>query len=106
VHRSRVKAAAKDTLVVGDPGAQAMFDDRVYKRGALALHCVRNLVGDEPFFDALRAWVAEFRHSTVTTQGFVEFFENHTGNRDIGAVVDLWIYRVPVPALISASATT
>ena len=106
VHRSRVKTVAKDSLVVGDPGAQAMFDDRVYKRGALALHCVRTLVGDELFFDALRAWVAEFRHSTVTTQGFVEFFENHTGNRGIGAVVDLWIYRVPVPALISASATT
>ena len=105
-HRTRVKAVPKDSLVVGDPGPQAMFDDRVYKRGALALHAVRTLVGDDVFFDALRAWVAEYRHGTVTTQGFVEFFENHTGSRDIGAVVDLWIYRVPVPALISASDAT
>ncbi|WNY34548.1 M1 family aminopeptidase [Curtobacterium flaccumfaciens] len=27
-----------EDLVVGDPGAKDMFDDRVYKRGALALH--------------------------------------------------------------------
>ena len=27
-------------LVIGDPGPEHMFDDRVYKRGALALHAL------------------------------------------------------------------
>ena len=29
------------TSLVGDPGPELMFDDRVYKRGALALHALR-----------------------------------------------------------------
>ncbi len=35
-----------------------MFDDRVYKRGALALHVLRRRIGDENFFALLRDWTA------------------------------------------------
>ena len=34
-------------LLLGDPGPDLMFDDRVYKRGALPLHALRRTVGDE-----------------------------------------------------------
>jgi aminopeptidase N len=47
-----------------------MFDPLVYKRGALTVHAVRKKVGDESFFALLRAWVAEHRHATVTTEQF------------------------------------
>ena len=97
VYRGRVKAVPKDALVVGDPGAQSMFDDRVYKRGALALHAVRTLVGDEAFFDTLRAWTAEFRHSTVTSERFITFFEDRTGNDEIGPLIERWIYSPSLP---------
>ena len=97
VYRGRVKAVTKDALVVGDPGAQAMFDDRVYKRGALALHAVRTLVGDAAFFDALRAWTDGFRHSTVSSERFITFFEDHTGNDGIGPLIESWIYSPSLP---------
>jgi len=100
VYRGRVKAVAKDSLVVGDPGAHSMFDDRVYKRGALALHAVRTEVGDAAFFDALRAWVAEFRHGTVSSERFVTFFEDHTGNDEIGMIIERWIYSVSLPEVV------
>jgi aminopeptidase N len=99
VHRSRVKAVPKDSLVVGDPGAHSMFDDRVYKRGALALHAIRLAVGDAAFFDALRSWVAENRHGTVSSGRFVEAFAEHTGSEAVAAIVDRWIYAVAVPPL-------
>ena len=38
-----------------------MFDDRVYKRGALTLHALRLTVGDDAFFALLKDWVAEHR---------------------------------------------
>jgi aminopeptidase N len=97
VYRGRVKAAPKDSLIVGDPGARAMFDDRVYKRGALALHAVRTAVGDEAFFDALRAWAAAYRHKTVTSEGFITFFEDHTGNDEVGLIIERWIYSSSLP---------
>jgi aminopeptidase N len=98
-YRARVKAVPKDSLVVGDPGAKDMFDDRVYKRGALALHAIRLSVGDTAFFAALRAWARVYRHGSVTTADFVEFFSNHTGSEEIDEIVDRWIYKAAVPEL-------
>ena len=59
-------------VVLADPGPADLFDDRVYKRGALTLHALRLSVGDEAFFGLLREWTARFRHATVTTAGFLE----------------------------------
>ena len=39
-HHARLAELPQD-LVLGDPGAADMFDDRVYKRGALTLHELR-----------------------------------------------------------------
>ncbi|WP_394282291.1 M1 family metallopeptidase [Corynebacterium sp.] len=55
---------AKD-VVVGAPGPRDMFDDRVYKRGAMALHALRRALGDSAFFPAVRRYVASGAHSVV-----------------------------------------
>ena len=52
-----VAAAARRTSSSPTPGRRRMFDDRVYKRGALTLHALRRAVGDGRFFALLRAWV-------------------------------------------------
>jgi aminopeptidase N len=59
-------------LVLADPGPADMFDDRVYKRGALTLHALRLTVGDAAFLGILRQWVAANRHGGVRTRDFVE----------------------------------
>ena len=41
-----------------DPGARDMFDDRVYKRGAITLHALRRKAGDPAFFAAVRDYTA------------------------------------------------
>ena len=55
-HLRRLRALPQD-LVVADPGPALMFDDRLYKRGALALHALRLHLGDVPSFEMLRTWV-------------------------------------------------
>ena len=53
-----------------------MFDDRVYKRGALTLHALRRVVGDDTFFaHPARTWTHDKRHSTGTTAEFVALAE-------------------------------
>ena len=54
-----------------------MFDDRIYKRGALALHALRLHVRDTTFFVVLRTWADQNRHGTVTTGMFL----SHVGER-------------------------
>src|SRR5690606_13823957 len=41
---------------VRDPGVERIYDEVVYARGALTLHALRREVGDDAFFDLVRAW--------------------------------------------------
>jgi aminopeptidase N len=66
-------------LRIGDPGVARMFDERVYKRGALTLHALRHEMGDEGFFVLVKTWAAEHRHGVVTTADFVALSESCAG---------------------------
>ncbi len=89
-------AAQPHDLLLVDPGPDDMFDDRVYKRGAIALHAVRRTLGDAAFFDLLRAWTAENRHSLVTTDDFRRAVEG-AGGADAAAVLSRWIDHEALP---------
>ena len=65
-------------LLLADPGPRDMFDDRVYKRGALTLHVLRGHVGDDNFFALLRDWAARHRHSTAVTDDFTGLAANYS----------------------------
>ena len=73
--------------MLGDPGPELMFDDRVYKRGALLLHALRLTLGDDAFFDAAARWVAEHAHSTVSTEMFIDFARAPRPGEDLAAAV-------------------
>jgi aminopeptidase N len=92
----RLRRSPQD-LVLADPGPELMFDDRVYKRGALALHALRHAVGDDAFFDLVRAWTAGHRHGTVTTSAFVEHAAQ--AGADARALLTEWLFELPVPPL-------
>lgn len=85
-------------LKVADPGVARMFDERVYKRGALALHALRRRIGDDTFFPLLRAWTEEHRHGTVTTDQFIALAEQHAG-RSIYDVFTPWLFTARLPPL-------
>ncbi|HCJ48245.1 MAG TPA: peptidase M1 [Microbacterium sp.] len=85
-------------LVLADPGPDLMFDDRIYKRGALALHALRLTVGDEPFFAILRDWVASFAYRAASTDDFVALAGRHCGAA-VDGLFDAWLRRRPLPEL-------
>ena len=95
---ARVAAKPAD-LVLADPGVARMFDERVYKRGALVLHALRGRIGDQRFFALLRDWTARHSHATVTTAQFVELAGQHAGT-DLTAFFTAWLYRPALPALV------
>jgi aminopeptidase N len=75
-----------------------MFDDWVYKRGALTLHALRLTVGDDAFFDLLRAWVGEHRGGSVATADFTALAVARTG-ADLDGLFDAWLNRLELPGL-------
>ena len=95
--RQRLAALPQD-FVLADPGAAVLFDDRVYKRGALAVHALRRALGDEVFFPVLRAWTAAHRHGNVTTRDFAGHVQRHTA-RPVGPLLSAWLYDKPLPPI-------
>ena len=93
--RRRLASLPQD-LVIGDPPARDMFDDRVYQRGALTLHAVRTALGDTAFFPMLREWTATYRHGTATTADFQTLAQRHT-TTDLAPLLSAWLFATPLP---------
>jgi len=91
----RLAGAAQD-LRLADPGGGYMFDDRVYKRGALTLHALRLTLRDDIFFALIREWVAEHQFGSVST----ELFEEHAARYgSTGDLLDRWLHHRVLPDL-------
>ncbi|UKA64170.1 M1 family metallopeptidase [Arthrobacter sp. FW306-04-A] len=93
----KLDAGAQD-LVIGDPGPERMFDDRVYKRGALALHAIRRACGDTAFFGLLRHWTETKRHGSVSTAEFIVTANAYVPGLDAASVLEPWLYQARLPA--------
>jgi aminopeptidase len=90
-------------LVLSDPGPESMFDDQLYKRGALTLHAVRTTIGDERFFELIRSWVEKHRHGTVDTDGFVDHAARF-GGPGIRTLLSAWLTAPALQPLPTADA--
>lgn len=99
-HHARLVDKPQD-LLLADPGPDLMFDDRVYKRGALTLHALRLEVGDDAFFDVLREWTSRFRHANASTADFEQVVADVSG-RSRAELLDRWLRHLPVPDLPAA----
>lgn len=97
-HHYQRLVAAKQDLVLCNPGAEDMFDDRVYKRGALTLHVLRGRIGDDRFFTLLRDWTTRYRHGTVVTDDFTGLAA-HYADVSLRPLWDTWLYSPRVPPL-------
>lgn len=94
---SRLLGRPRD-FVLADPGVKRMFDDRVYKRGALTLHALRRVLGDPAFRAVLREWTDAYRHGVVTTGRFTELAARYAPER-LDSFFMSWLYSEALPPL-------
>lgn len=96
-HHGQLAKGPQD-LLLADPGPDDMFDDRVYKRGALTLHSLRLRIGDDAFFDLLRAWTDRHRHGHVQTADLEALISQLCGF-DGAEFLDPWLRQTALPDL-------
>lgn len=89
-------AATTVALTLSDPGPAEMFEDWIYKRGALTLHALRATIGDAAFFSLLRRWTDKYRYSSVTTEDFTALAADHSP-APLGALWQAWLHRPELP---------
>ena len=94
-YQERLRESPQD-LLLADPGPRDMFDDRVYKRGALTLHALRRRLGDEKFFALLIDWTTRYRHGSVITEDFTGLAATYC-DESLQQFWDVWLYSTQVP---------
>ncbi|WP_113704813.1 M1 family metallopeptidase [Nonomuraea lactucae] len=109
-HRGRTTAEANFTTLLARPATDPMwsyppgrarpddlFNDSIYKRGAMTLHALRKTIGDRTFFTLLRQWADQHKYGHATTPQFVALAERLSG-KDLSALFDTWLYQPTKPA--------
>jgi aminopeptidase N len=86
-------------------GDSRVFRALVYNKGAMVLHMLRRLVGDEVFFDGLREYYSEWRFKKAGTDDFRVVMESVSG-QSLDTFFDGWIYGSAIPSLSFSSAVT
>jgi aminopeptidase N len=90
------------TLNENKPFADEM---RIYYKGAWALHMLKKVMGEGPFYQALRAYRAAHHYGTATTADFQAACEGVYG-QSLGWFFDEWIYTPYRPIYHVAFATS
>lgn len=90
------RVTRSSTLIIGDPGARNLFSLPVYFKGALVLHELRQIVGDETFFEILRRYHAQYANSTASIDDFIRVAEA-VSELDLSDFFDTWLYSPGLP---------
>ena len=75
-----------------------VFRALVYNKGALTLHMLRKLIGDDAFFRGLRRFYATWRFKKAGTEDVKAAFELEA-KRDLDTYFDRWIYGSSLPRM-------
>jgi aminopeptidase N len=97
-HYHQKLVSSPQNLLLADPGPRDMFDDRVYKRGAITLHVLRTTIGDDKFFALLRDWTNRHRHGTAVTDDFTGLAANYA-EVSLRPLWNAWLFSTEVPPL-------
>ncbi|MGH8188617.1 MAG: M1 family metallopeptidase, partial [Steroidobacteraceae bacterium] len=73
-----------------------MFVATTFEKGPWVLHMLRHVMGDDRFFAALRAYVAQYSYKNVTTEDFRAVCERFYG-KPLDWFFQQWIYGVSRP---------
>lgn len=103
MQRWTVRDSSQGPVYLGARVGQLNNDGRalravVYDKGALVLHMLRRLIGDEVFFRGLRLFYTTWRFDKAGSDDLRKAFEEASG-KPLGRFFDAWIYNDTLPRL-------
>jgi aminopeptidase N len=75
-----------------------LFNPNVYYGGALALYALRQKIGAGAFARLERAWVAEYRGRSASTNDFIRL-ASQVAHRDLRTFLIAWLYGTRTPPM-------
>jgi aminopeptidase N len=77
------------------------YHPEIYSKGAMVIHSLRGVLGDEVFFPMIKAFVSDERftyQNRVNTKDFTDFVQTYTG-QDLEGFFQLYLYSTELPKL-------
>ncbi len=101
MRRTAIAASAEGPVHLGYRLGHVRSDERVfravvYNKGAMVLHMLRRMVGDETFFAGLRGFYEEWKFRKAGTDDFRKAMEK-AGAPDLGRFFEAWVYGATIP---------
>jgi hypothetical protein len=101
MRHTAIDASAQGPIYLGYRLGHIRADDRVfraviYNKGAMVLHMLRRLIGDEAFFGGVRTFYEEWKFRKAGTDDFRKVMEEASG-RDLTRFFEAWIFGAQIP---------
>lgn len=86
-------AYAGSLIGKSDTSFSEIFSEKIYFKGAIVLHMLRNILGDKTFFQGLKRYVTNpnYKYSNVTTEDFIYIMEE-TSQQNLQWFFNQWVY--------------
>ena len=84
--------------IVAEPGINRVPPQDMYFKGALFLHTLRSVIGDERWFPLIRDFYQTFKYRNIDTDQVVAFFNEKTG-MNLTPIFDQYLRHAALPAL-------
>ncbi|MHB1169117.1 MAG: M1 family metallopeptidase [Longimicrobiales bacterium] len=87
-----------DTTAALLPDLFALLNTNSYQKGALVLHMLRGMLGDDAFFDGVRRYYDAHRYGNALSADLQHALEQASG-RDLATFFEQWVYSPGHPVL-------
>jgi hypothetical protein len=103
MRHTAIQASSQGPIYLGYRLGHIQGDDRifravVYNKGAMVLHMLRRLVGDDAFFGGVREFYNEWKFRKAGTNDFRAAMEKASG-RNLGRFFETWVFGAGIPRL-------
>lgn len=83
-------------LPLNDIPTAYTYGATAYDKGATVVHTLMNYLGEELFFDAITAYLQEFKYSPASSEDMRDFLTAYTG-REMNSFFDNWVFTAGTP---------
>ena len=103
MRHTAIKASSQGPIYLGYRLGHIQGDDRifraiVYNKGAMVLHMLRRLVGDDAFFGGVRDFYNEWKFRKAGTGDFIAAMEK-ASRRNLERFFDTWVFGSDIPRM-------
>ncbi len=103
MRRTALESSSSGPIYLGYRLGHIQGDDRifraiVYNKGAMVLHMLRRLVGDDAFFAGIRAFYQQWKFKKAGTDDFRSIMEK-AADRDLHRFFETWVFGSSIPRL-------